>query len=136
MQEEVIWACLWGMPHFEHKFRYSSQYTFLAWVPLYGVFILKWNLTVPAGENSSLKPITANCCNVYGFCAYAMLVTPAVYLHNAPCPAGTPTDCGFKYSICYSTMCRRGRHTELSELDVHRNILNAVRSTTKIRQKC
>jgi len=48
VQEEVTGARFQGLPHLEHKFRYSPQHTFIAWVPLYGVFIPKWNLTVPA----------------------------------------------------------------------------------------
>lgn len=55
------------------------------------------------------------------------------YSPDTPCPAGI---CWFTYRICTSTSCRRGRHTELSELNGHLKHTNAVGSTTKIREKC
>lgn len=121
MQEEIIWTHIQGTPRLKHKCRYWPQHTFIAWVPLYGVFIPKRNLTMQQSYSREFFIESHHCqllqC-VWLLCLCNTDDFQSLYLHDAPCPARS---CEFGCSICTSTSCSRGMHTELSELSVHYN---------------
>lgn len=111
VQEKIIWTHLQGMPCLQHKCRYWPQHTFIAWVPLYGVFIPKWNLTMQHSYSREFFTESHYSQLLQCVCLLCLGNTDdfhSLYSHDAPCPA---RNCEFGCSICISTSCSRGRHT-------------------------
>lgn len=68
---------------------FSAQVQVFATTPIYCLGPPLWSIhsemepdsaSSHTGENPSLKTIIANCCNVYGYCAYAIQLTSTVSL--------------------------------------------------------